>query len=87
MKDPNEEACGNCRWYKPATNPQTGRQLPSQDGKCNYSVIWPDLPKSFNKPDMPRRTPVWRGWRLPCVTWEAKPTKAKKAQAPLPLED
>ena len=73
--------CGECKWYEPTRNPDTGRPLPSKDGVCTYAVIWPDLPKCFHKPDMPQRTTVWRGWTLPCRTWEPK-TAPKAAKLP-----
>jgi hypothetical protein len=71
--------CGDCKWYEPTRNPDTGRALPSKDGKCNYLVILPNMPKCFLNPYMPQRTAVWRECTVPCQTWapKAAPKAAK----------
>ena len=75
-----DRRCGNCRHYKPARNPDTGRVLPSKIGACGYEVKWPTLPMCFRDPwrrdrvNLPRCNPVWRGASAnDCPVWEAIP--------------
>jgi len=72
--------CGDCRWYEPTRNPDTGRALTSQDGQCGYSVIWPNLPKAFGAPRMPMRLSVWRENTAPCIAWQPKIAPKPKPQ-------
>jgi hypothetical protein len=73
--------CGDCKWYEPTRNPDTGRALTSKDGRCTYSVIWPELPKAFRGARFPVRLPVWRESKDPCVVWAPKAApKAVKLQ-------
>ena len=39
--------CADCKHFKPARNPDTGRGLPSKPGKCGYEVEWPKLPDAY----------------------------------------
>jgi hypothetical protein len=66
------DRCGDCRWYEPTRNPDTGRALTSKDGRCTYSVIWPDLPKAFRGASFPLRRSVWRENTAPCIAWQPK---------------
>ena len=78
--------CGDCKHYDPARNPETGLQLPSQDGNCTYSVEWPELPKSY-LPDRwdrygsmrhiiyPQRRKVWKNDDENCAMFVAKTSK------------
>lgn len=39
-----QRTCGECKWYKPAINPDTNRVQPSQPGRCEWpepKVEWP----------------------------------------------
>ena len=84
--------CADCKYYEPARNPDTGRQLPSKDGDCVYPVEWPTLPKSFlpdrwhfygsmRRVEFPQRQSMWKNNDEPCETFEARPAKAKAKAA------
>jgi hypothetical protein len=73
--------CGKCRWYEPARNPDTGRPLPSKDGRCNYPIMWPISPKSLIW-SPPTRIRMWRADNRPCACFEAK-AKAKADKPPI----
>ncbi|SER38500.1 hypothetical protein [Giesbergeria anulus] len=77
--------CGTCKHFRPTKNPETGKALPSQLGKCAYPVRWPDLPQAYvlsNKTLMwPSPLPVSRGSGSECKMWELKlKTKAPVQQ-------
>ena len=36
------KTCNQCKHYRPAVNPETGRQLPSRPGKCDWPIPWPE---------------------------------------------
>lgn len=77
--------CKNCKYYEPERNPETGRPLPSKQGRCVYEVDWPDLPDCFMEEALSGRSriqyPYRRGmWPLQgehCKTWEQKDTQKR----------
>ena len=91
--------CGDCKYYEPARNPDTNRQLPSQDGDCTYPVEWPKLPKCFlpdpfthrgawRRVEFPQRSPVWKDNKEKCDMFKARPDKKKSSgQIALAMHD
>lgn len=83
-----DHRCGTCRHYQPTRNPDTGRVLPSQAGKCTYPVEWPELPICFraqawgNEPRWPSRNEVWPGKLANgCAFWETKTVQKRNEAA------
>ena len=70
--------CGNCFFWTPYRNPETGRAKSSEAGNCNYPVQWPTLPASFNAGirlqqamhSFPRKFPVWASRGEDCECWQ-----------------
>lgn len=80
--------CGTRLHYEPTRNPETGRALPTQGGKCRYPVKWPVMPESYKEHGVwgpncyrfPYPRIVYTGSCPDCPTWEQKP--ATKTTAP-----
>jgi len=77
--------CGDCRWYEPTRNPDTGRVLTSAAGRCTYLIVWPVLPKAmisaWNSAYLPSRLLVSRDDERPCAVFQAKAKPAVKRPA------
>lgn len=75
-------ACGDCKHFERARNPDTGRALPSQPGSCAYPVKWPALPGAYygwrGHLNWPTPGGVWPGSCDKCQMWEPKSRKAQK---------
>ena len=65
--------CGNCRWYGYPVNPETGRKLPAQEGRCHWliQVRVDQLPMAYRKanPIMPTKTITARTSAHDCPQW------------------
>lgn len=82
-------SCGTCKHYEPERNPETGRLLPSLQGRCVYEVKWQDLPECFSVADLagksmierPYRHGMWRFQGEHCKMWEQKKKNQRATNA------
>jgi len=81
--------CKECKYFEPKRNPKTGRVLPTQDGRCTYTVVYPVLPKSYlvydvrhrrNVADLPHANAISGEDTDECVTFAPLPEKIKKVK-------
>ena len=76
--------CGQCVHYAPTRSTDTGRILPSQPGRCTYSVLRTPIPQCYYRLEeavILARSPIWSNSGDKCPCFEAKPERERAVEA------